>query len=118
MHSPSCPHGITLRVDVMKLLLNHCCLAKQLALLLANFVQPLKSCRTCAGPHSNLNDVLSYKHKIRRRTLTKQLGFDEFCERVNGIFFVVVFFFSPSKGKKRQSERPKWTQLEQSPVYD
>lgn len=58
--SLSCPRGVQLCVDVMKLLLNHSWLAKQLPLPFANFVQPLKSYRTCAGPHSNLNDVLSY----------------------------------------------------------
>jgi len=40
--NPSCPHGITLHTDVMKILLNHSCLAKQLALPLASFVQPEK----------------------------------------------------------------------------
>lgn len=69
--SLSCPRDIQLRVDVMKLLLNHSWLVKQLPLPLANFLQPLKSYRTCAGPHSNLNDVFSYKHKLKCRTVIK-----------------------------------------------
>lgn len=121
MHGPSCPHGITLHADVMKILLNHSCLAKQLALPLANFVQSLKSYTTCAGPHSSLNDVLSYKDKMQDTNKALRVLINS-VKGLMGFFFYFFLLLPPPptslRGKKRQSERPKWTQLEQSPVYD
>lgn len=103
MHGPSCPHGITLHADVMKILLNHSCLAKQLALPLANFVQSLKSYTTCAGPHSSLNDVLSYKDKMQDTNKALRVLINS-VKGLMGFFF--IFSSSPppthlSKGEKK-----------------